>query len=418
MVKIYNDAIEWRENMYFKLNNKVYIVKGAVNHNIYDFNTGILYNINNDTYGLISKLITNEQVDKDYGTEEETIISSLLQKNLIISSDSKGELNTIDELKRDTGITFAWIEVTQRCNLICVQCYEESTNAKLPTMSFEDFKIASDSLVSLGVKSIQFIGGEPLIKGDLLKEMIKYCGNSFDSIEVFTNGTYIDENWIDFFKKYKIKIALSVYSYDEEQHDKVTRKAGSNAKTDQAIRMLKNNDIQYRVCRVEIDGIELGERTEKHLYNLSKRSDLARLTGRAKLSLYNKGMLLRKIITKETFENPIKLETVKRLISGHNCFSSRLYIDAQLNMYPCVMERRFCHGNLKNKVKLALDENLLNLNKDSINECSSCEYRYLCFDCRPDSLGRDRDAKPWYCTYLPLEGKWQDKEQFINGLLG
>ena len=46
-----------------------------------------------------------------------------------------------------------------------------------------------------------------------------------------------------------------------------------------------------------------------------------------------------------------------------------------------------------------------------------CEYRYICFDCRPDSISDNIYEKPWYCTYNPREGKWEDRERFVDDLL-
>ncbi len=97
----------------------------------------------------------------------------------------------------------------------------------------------------------------------------------------------------------------------------------------------------------------------------------------------------------------------------HNCFSYKLYIDSKLNIYPCVMERRISYGNLKNaNLKQLLQKNIetVNFTKDNIDSCKECEFRYCCFDCRPDSLLNDFHAKPWYCTYNPKKGEWNERD--------
>ena len=82
------------------------------------------------------------------------------------------------------------------------------------------------------------------------------------------------------------------------------------------------------------------------------------------------------------------------------------------------MERRFIHGNIKGKsLGTIIDSNILKLNKDKIDGCNECEFRYCCFDCRPDSNGSDKYSKPWYCTYQPDKGMWEeDIEAFITNL--
>lgn len=49
-----------------------------------------------------------------------------------------------------------------------------------------------------------------------------------------------------------------------------------------------------------------------------------------------------------------------------------------------------------------------NLNKDQINICKDCEFRYICTDCRayienPD----DMYSKPLKCGYNPYTSEWE-----------
>ena len=77
------------------------------------------------------------------------------------------------------------------------------------------------------------------------------------------------------------------------------------------------------------------------------------------------------------------------------------------------MERRLCHGNLKGAtLQELLNPNILNYSKDEVNSCKDCEYRYVCRDCRPDSLTGEVSEKPWYCTYDPYTGQWESFEAF------
>lgn len=115
-------------------------------------------------------------------------------------------------------------------------------------------------------------------------------------------------------------------------------------------------------------------------------------------------------------EASINKAFVTRLVSGHNCFSNRIYISSDLNIYPCVMERRISHGNIKENTLLEFDTKILNYNKDYIDGCKNCEYRYACFDCRPNSLDENISSKPWYCTYNVNDGTWIDQEIFIDNL--
>lgn len=79
------------------------------------------------------------------------------------------------------------------------------------------------------------------------------------------------------------------------------------------------------------------------------------------------------------------------------------------------MERRIKHGTLA-KDDFQLNNNIRKFTKDKIKECSECEYRYACFDCRPNSLSKKLNEKPWYCTYQPLTGMWENIDEFISNL--
>ena len=70
------------------------------------------------------------------------------------------------------------------------------------------------------------------------------------------------------------------------------------------------------------------------------------------------------------------------------------------------------HGSLKDD-NFSLSEKIRYFSKEYVEECSQCEYRYACYDCRPDEISMDINAKPWYCTYNPALGEWEDKQEFI-----
>ena len=142
-----------------------------------------------------------------------------------------------------------------------------------------------------------------------------------------------------------------------------------------------------------------------------------RLVGRGNLVHYNEKILREKLITIDTFKFN-NLEATLKCIHSEFCFANYLYVGADMNVYPCVMERRLCHGNLKNKsLTEIVDRALINYSKDNVKECLDCEFRHLCKDCRPDSISMIVNDKPWYCTYDVYNGTWKDIDEFIHHLL-
>lgn len=393
----------------------VYLVNGCARSCIYDLNTGRLYSINNALAERLCQICEKGLFDEKEDVQLTEVINQLI--SLKILSKTGGIINSsIENLKRsDTKINMVWVEITSKCNMKCIHCYNESNPHTTEEMSLEDFKLVIDCIEKLSVPKLQIIGGEPFVNKKLLKEMLLYAIGKFTTIEVFTNGTLITDEWFEFLRENQINIALSVYSYISEKHDCVTGCAGSWEKTNLTIKKLHENNIKYRVCNILMKDIPLGERNTQ-LYELSAEKDIVRMTGRANFHLLTDELIEKKLITKETFATPVTKSFVQRLVSGHNCYGSKLYISSKLEVFPCVMERRIKHCSISKDGQIHLNKDILNLDKNKIKECQECEYRYACFDCRPNSLSGNLDEKPWYCTYNPKTGKWADKAEFIREL--
>mgnify|MGYP002619285840 FL=1 len=401
--------------MYYQLNKNVYLVSGRTNSCIYDLNFGKLYTLNYELSEKFKLLNSGCLTDKIKDMELKACLEYFIDNGVVVLSDI-GEIHDINDIAyKDSKITFAWIEITNQCNLRCKHCYNESDIKCNNRMSMEQFKMVIDLLVSKKIKHVQIIGGEPFWDKKLLREQLNYAVGKFNRIEIFTNGTLIIDEWFEYLAEKNICIALSVYSYDKDEHDKVTGIKGSWAKTNSTIRKLREHKIKYRVCNVLMRDVNLNN-SNTDLYQLSSSKDIVRMSGRGNFNLLTDDLIKQRLITKQTFAEEISTAFCKRLITGHNCFDSRIYISASLDVYPCVMERRFKHCNIMKCQDIIFDESIRKLNKDYIEDCKDCEFRYACFDCRPNSLSGRMYEKPWYCTYDPQRGEWKDIEKFILDL--
>lgn len=400
--------------MYYALNENVYLVKGACRSCLYDFNTSKLYSVNK---ALSEKLDLVNQGNVRVSNESEdfqNVFDELQEVGVLTTLETPASRHISEIEFPDTGCVFAWIEITTKCNLRCLHCYNESDAHCDTVMSYDEYKRVIDGLKELGVSKVQLIGGEPFAHKNLM-DMLEYTVGKFQAIEIFTNGTLITNRWVEYFAKNNIRLALSVYSYSSKNHDQITGSDGSWEKTVSTIDLLKKYGVEYRVCNVLMRGVEIGEKTTD-LFELSDEKDIVRMSGRANFSLLTDDLLMKKLITKKTFQTPIRRSFCGNLVSGHNCFRNKIYVSADLVVYPCVMERRLAHCRVGDDGKIKLDTSLRFFNKDRIQECCQCEYRYACFDCRPNSLSGNTHEKPWYCTYKPLVGEWDDPELFIQKL--
>ena len=402
------------ESMWF-LNGNVYFVPGKCNAAFYDFNNCKLYSINSEAKELVQRLLQHEELELNQ--QEKGYIDNLL--NCRILTENEVPLHSIKDLKSPYSFNFAWIEVTNICNLKCSHCYEEATTKCGRKMSFDIYKHIIDELELMGISKIQLIGGEPFCLGEDIFEYLDYANMKFTYIEIFTNGTLIRDSWIDRLNCYEgIHIALSLYSYDKKEHAKVTKDNCSWDLTNDTIKKLRKHGIPYRVCNVLMDGVSIGEQNTD-LYRLHTDKDVVRITGRANVRLLNEDLLKKKLITKDNFTGKLSKEFTKRCIDGHNCFSSKLYFALDGTIYPCVMERRNNYGTIDtgSRLKDILSDEFQKINKDYIDTCKECEFRYTCFDCRADSKGNNFLSKPWYCTYDPETGQWKDLNKCIEEIL-
>ena len=402
--------------MYYCFNNNVYLVRGKLKDCIYDLKNKKLYHIQKSFSALIERVCSIDVDDLDLTNEENKAIENLRNVGLIDFSNEIKPLADIKSLVTDFDIRFVWIEICTLCNLKCRHCYNESSAQCHETMSFDDFKKVCHELLDIGVRKVQLIGGEPFCHADI-KEMLKYASEKFDFVEVFTNGILINEQWCEFFKEDNIHIAMSIYSYNAEEHDKVTLKKGSHDKTVHAVELLKEYDIPHRIETVYMKDISVGEKNTD-LYSINPKKDVIRMAGRGNVGLLTPELLKRKLITKGTFSHALNPEVIARNVNGNRCFASKLYISADLEVYPCVMERRFSHGNLKDDIlKNLIKKDIQKFNKDKVEGCRECEFRYACYDCRPDSLSENIYAKPYYCTYDVDNGIWLNEDVIIDAVI-
>jgi radical SAM protein with 4Fe4S-binding SPASM domain len=205
---------------------------------------------------------------------------------------------------------------------------------------------------------------------------------------------------------------MSIYSHEENIHCKITNNPLSFKYLKQSIKILEKKQIPYRLAYVKTKYNNTSSNDDiRKIFSTTApiKHDPIRLVGKASDNLLNSSLKEERKLTLKHLEN-IKIESsfIKRNIFRHNCFSYKLYIDSLLNVYPCVMERRIKYGNIRQeKLKKILEKNTdyVNFSKDLVEECKLCEFRFCCFDCRPDNASDNFNKKVWYCTYNPIKGE-------------
>lgn len=105
------------------------------------------------------------------------------------------------------------VHLTENCNMACSYCLREKTPRD---MSLETLYKTIDLAYYKGNKAgFCFFGGEPLLKKDLIYEALDYCEKKTSetgipfACKMTTNGTLIDEEFLNRAKAVNMKIGLS-----------------------------------------------------------------------------------------------------------------------------------------------------------------------------------------------------------------
>lgn len=388
----------------YKINKNVYFVLEAYNACIYDLNSRRLIPIEHDTIPIVQQLFLKPSTTNN-------LFHQFYSERIIVNEQI---FNSTDVIKLEKeNIEIAWIEINTSCNFRCIHCYVDKSihTTSKSIISKDDFIYAIDQLVAFGIHRLHIIGGEPLLHPHFW-ELMEYALPKFDFSVLFTNGYLLDKDSIHRLIALGLsEFDLSLYSTIQSEHEKVTLKAGSYKKTLSVIKLIEETNAICHIATVRVPGINIGKPYNSHNKNPAvQHLDYMRASGRGQNKWNSSKLLLGdKAICQNIINRKVDPQKILFKMKYHNCFGRYICINPELYVYPCTMERRFYHGNLREHcLSDLIKDNIRTFNKDNIKGCCFCEYRYICSDCRPDTFSPNIYAKPWFCKYNPLIGKWDD----------
>lgn len=392
-------------------------VEGYKNAAIYDFNNGKVYSIN--TYGknLIKESLNGKNIN--LSKKKITYITELTSLKLI-STEKKLETNII---KETPTLNYAWLELTEMCNLNCIHCYGQFGCPNINqenVLTDKDWKNIIDKLIKIGCKEIQLIGGEPMAYKNFF-EILKYAHEKgMQRIDVFTNGTYINENNIKWLKINNANVRVSIYGHDKELHDKITKQKDSFIKSKKALQLLKKYEINTTIAVVIMKENEKYLQEIKdyikslgHIYNGYDVIRPSCITDNKEHSISNLKILENRYSTKPEFWT--SQSSFNRNHFYNSCWNGKIAITSTGDIIPCIFARDDIVGNIKKDSMKSITDNILKkwcITKDDIDVCKDCEYRYCCHDCRPLARGINGNINSKYprCCYNPYKRK-MEKDQ-------
>lgn len=383
----------------FYLSPSLRIVNGYKYCTIYDSDEKKVYEVNKDLGNLILKTKKFDSFDQFKIIVQNNlahIYSDSSNVNSVISKIRTRKIyipETLLELKPKFKFDSAppkkpyrsRIEITSKCNLKCKYCYA-STNSQHNEIAKQKVIKLIEELSALGIKHIEFTGGEPLLNG-YLKDYIEHALSHSMKIRIATNGTLFNDNIVDYFISSNIQIQVSLH--EVLQHVIQKRYNYKNilnltvGKYLQKIAKLKPEllSITHTVTK---DSIKFVDDFLSYVKGLNVRTILGRpfRVGRAienwdsiKISAVDASS--RCFVEDEGRKNisfrcgPCNLDNLNILYNGNvsTCVLLRKGKAILGNIYESALSDIWYNAERKN---------LSSLRVDDIPICSKCEYKYIC----------------------------------------
>lgn len=400
-----NDGIE--------INDGIVYVKGCSRGAIYSLNDGNVYSVNSEACKMIEDFISGECAGGDF-------IEQLKKANLIRHGFRARPYSCCRLTKR---LDFAWLELTETCNLRCIHCYEGDAHKDTQRLrlTFTQWKNVIKQLRDIGCRRIEFIGGEPTVYPQF-EELLEYAAALGHGVEIFSNLQAFNDQIIGVAKDNDIMVHFSIYGSSAAIHDSVTRKTGSfeilmnrldrllesNVRVVPAITIMRQNqeDIDCIITLLGAKGIP-----KERISMDAVRSTTCRATTGLEITDSQKNLALR---SKPNFRADKNFFQKARC--ANTCLFGKLSIHSDGLVSPCEFARDIVYGNVKDQtIEQIMDSETLTkfwyFDFTKIEPCNGCEYRFACKDCR---MLRDKSEicmKNPRCLYDPVSGVWPEFEK-------
>jgi len=300
------------------------------------------------------------------------------------------------------------IEVTRRCPLECLHCYNNlpmgDVEARQRELTKEEHFKMLDELVEMGCFWILYTGGEIFARKDFL-EIYTYAKKKGFLITLFTNGTIINEQIADYLVEWPpFAIEITLYGRTRETYEALTAVPGSYDKCLRGIRLLKERGLPLKLKTVATsinkhEVMAMRRFAEEELGvefkmdgQISPRIDCSqsplavRLTPEEVVAL---DMSMPKAsneylrLAKHDLEKPSGLSLIDTMYfcgGGMNSFAINAYGEIGI----CVISQQETFGIRGSGVKEVWEESLLQLRsrkRTRMTKCVECRIQSLCGMC-------------------------------------
>lgn len=393
----------------FLIDNGKYIQVNATGYNI-------LKEIAESSTNSLEKFY--KYLDKD---ELDTFIVNCIKEGILTQNYTNKKMKIIDNKQSESYLSApveGYIYLTEACNQKCTFCYFncKDSGERVPLQSWRGL---IDQFESIGVCTLGFLGGEPLLEWEELIELLEYSnGKMWRSIT--TNGTAgggIDKEKAKRLRLFdSLEINLSLESYTSEVHDKIVGLKGAHGLAIESLKNLNSVGVStiIKVVATQVNYREIprlvqmakemgavgayivdympyyGETYEHYIKIAVPNNEYWDMIEKCKLYSNNSFFVLAN--TKYRFREKGKFSQSKGnlLYYASKCAAGSLNIDVMPNgdVYTCPITngiKRYCIGNIEKESVLQMwrkeDLNIFrdrDYSKLSNVNCKECNDRFVC----------------------------------------
>ena len=143
------------------------------------------------------------------------------------------------------------IEITRRCPLHCIHCYNnlpaDDQDAQRFELTYDEHCRIIDEITEAGCLWLLFTGGEIFLRKDFLG-IYTYAKKKGLLITLFTNGALVTPEIADYLVEWRpFSIEISLYGCTQETHDRVTGVKGSFERYMRTIRLLTERKLPLKL---------------------------------------------------------------------------------------------------------------------------------------------------------------------------
>lgn len=157
------------------------------------------------------------------------------------------------------------IEVTRRCPLTCVHCYNNlamsDPAARRGELTLEEHRRILDEITDAGCIWLLLTGGEPFARPDFL-DIYTHAKRLGMLITIFTNGTMLTPRVADFLAEWRpFAIEITLYGRTRETYERITGVPGSFDRCMRGIQLLLDRKLplKLKTMAVSVNSHEIWE---------------------------------------------------------------------------------------------------------------------------------------------------------------